>query len=206
MDSIRHKLPIGTVVMLLMLALVTMAVGYGLWSEMLNIHGTVKTGEVDAWWTTCDCIDYGLDPNPSPNPPKDKDVGSTACWIDDNNPHLMHVVVSNGYPSYWNNCEVHLQNTGTVPIKIRGYKVIPKNFTMASGYGEDDGEIWVKYWDGVDTQMDLCPHPSCEQASSLQFHVEQPALENHDYEFDVLVCVAQWNEDASMDECLEFAP
>jgi hypothetical protein len=190
----------------LLLVLASLGVAYGLWSQTLTIHGTVHTGEVDAVWSSCECIDRGLDPSLLPSPPIPKDVGSTTCTIDAQNPHVLHLAVENGYPSYWNSCEVHIRNAGTIPVNISGYRVVPINFTRASAYGAGDGELWVRYWDGQGVQMDPCPDESCEQASSLQFHVEQAARENFLYEFEILVCVAQWNEGASLDQCLAASP
>lgn len=184
---------------------------YGLWSETLLIDGIVHTGQVNGKWTSCICNDDGLDPLPNPWPysypiPIRKNVGNTTCTINEADPRILHLTIKNGYPSYWGNCEVHFANAGTVPVIIRGYRIIPKNFTLATGNGAGNGEIWVRYWDGVGAQMEPCPDETCEQASSIQFHVEQPAKENHLYEFDVVVCIAQWNEFATMDECLAAAP
>ncbi|MEW6503898.1 MAG: hypothetical protein AB1457_08050 [Chloroflexota bacterium] len=192
--------------------LLTAGIAYGLWSETLLIDGVVHTGEVYGEWTSCICNDDGLDPLP-PDPwpysypkPVRKDVGRTLCTIDGKDPRILHLTIENGYPSYWGNCEVHFANTGTVPVIIRGYQVVPRNFTLATANGAGDGPIWVRYWDGVGAQMEPCPDDSCEQAGSIQFHVEQPAEENHTYNFDVYVCLAQWNEDATMDQCLAAAP
>jgi len=44
----RKALPITTVLLILALALATVGVGYGLWSKVLTIDGTVFTGEVNA--------------------------------------------------------------------------------------------------------------------------------------------------------------
>ncbi|MDT8898765.1 hypothetical protein QYE77_10850 [Thermanaerothrix sp. 4228-RoL] len=203
--------PLMLLTCLLLLLLGGTGVAYALWSEVLTVEGTVYTGEVYGKWTSCICTDEGLDPFPPTWPypypkPQQKDVGSTACSIDAKDPRILHLTISNGYPSYWGNCEVHFANTGSVPVVIAGYKVIAKNFTPASGNGTEDGEIWVKYWDGVGTQMEPCPDDSCEQASSLQFHVEQPAEENETYIFQVLVCLRQWNEDADLEQCLAAAP
>lgn len=197
--------------LLLLGMLLITGVAYGLWSETLLINGIVYTGEVYGKWTSCICNDDTLDPLPDPWPyaypkPIRKDVGSTSCKIDPQNARILHLTISNGYPSYWGNCEVHFANTGSVPVVISGYRVIPKNFTLASKNGAEDGEIWVRYWDGVGTQMEPCPDESCEQASSVQFHVEQPAKENYTYQFSIVVCLAQWNESATLDQCLSAAP
>jgi|SRR3990172_7505002 len=178
----------------LVLALATVGLVYGLWSETLLIEGTVHTGEVYAEWVHCSCEDGedgGTDPHPDGIP---KDVGSTSCVIDPENPQILRLVVNNAYPSYWNDCEVEFANTGTVPIKIQQYRITPVNFTRASGDHKNDGEIWVKYVDGIGAQMEPCPADNCEQAGSLKFHVEQPAKENYVYEFFFELLLVQWNE------------
>jgi hypothetical protein len=192
MNALKTRLPFVLLSVMLMLALTGMGVSYGLWSETLTINGTVQTGEVEAAWVDVWCMDAGPDPY---GPPGDlKDVGSTTVSIDPDHPQTMYVTVHNGYPSYYNDCKVTFQNTGTVPVIIQGYQVVPLDFTPASDNGEGDGEIWVKYTDGIGTQMEPCPADNCEQSSNLKFHVEQPALENHTYHFRVDVCLVQWNE------------
>jgi hypothetical protein len=44
----KKSLPLGAIVMLLILALATIGVGYGLWSKILLINGVVSTGEMNA--------------------------------------------------------------------------------------------------------------------------------------------------------------
>jgi hypothetical protein len=176
-------------VLLLVVGLAGIGTGYALWSKTLDIGGGVHTGMVDAEWTSCLCIDQGLDPNPS-GPPKDKDVGWTTCEIDSVDPEILHVTTHNGYPSYFNDCQVEFTNTGTIPVKIHGVTVTPIDFTRASAYGAGDGEIWIGLIDGVGSQLE----PGDPAASSLKWHVEQPAEQNHAYHFDVAIQLNQWNE------------
>ncbi|MFQ5931944.1 MAG: hypothetical protein ACE5MM_06025, partial [Nitrospiraceae bacterium] len=44
----RRSLPIGTLFVVLVVALAAIGVGYGLWSQSLFIRGTVQTGNVSA--------------------------------------------------------------------------------------------------------------------------------------------------------------
>ncbi len=113
--------------------------------------------------------------------------------------------MDNGYPSYWLDCQVHYKNTGTVPVVVQGYGFHAYNFTIASGFGANDGEIWLDYTDGLGVQMDPWNETS-EQAGSLQIHVEQMAEENATYEFDFFLCASQWNEATNLDACLDAAP
>ncbi|MCP4141175.1 MAG: hypothetical protein GY755_12985 [Chloroflexi bacterium] len=201
----------------------SMGVAYSLWSETLIIDGLVVTGEVDGSWTSCICTDTpdGLDPKLTdyglpwpysyPSTYEAKNVGKTSCSIDQDDPRIMHLTIENGYPSYWGNCEVHFANTGTVPVHITGYAIQPENFTLSSANGADDGEIWVRHLAGPSTgaQLEPCPAPDgfwCENSFSMQFHVEQPAEENYTYSFDLVACLAQWNENPTLKECLAAAP
>jgi hypothetical protein len=200
----KPRFPVMLIALLLMLFLAILGVGYGMWSKMLTINGTVHTGEVNVEWFDCWCMDMGLDPK---GPPDDlKDVGTTTCVIDEVDPSIIHVSVLNAYPSYYNDCKVSFMNTGTVPVVIRGWHIDPIDFTLASYNGAGDGEIWIKTIDGVNTQMDPCPADNCEQSGNLGFHVEQPALQDHEYHFLVSLCLSQWNEDATLEECLIAAP
>lgn len=181
--------------------LLATGIAYGLWSETLLIDGVVHTGEVYGEWIFCGCFDTGLDLNPPPGV-QPKDVGKTICQIDQQDPRIVHITVENGYPSYYNLCDLKYKNSGSVPVIIRGIKVVAKNFDLASGNGNGDGEIWVEAIDGVGSQLE----PRGKKSLNLEFHVEQPAKENYTYKFDVYVCLAQWNEYATMDQCLAAAP
>ena len=67
----RKSLPVGVLVMLLVLALVSLGVGYGLWSETLKINGMVETGDLDAGWSV---ERFGDDE------PEGKDFSKILCY------------------------------------------------------------------------------------------------------------------------------
>lgn len=149
----RKAIPVGTLFMIMVLALAFLGVGYGLWSKLLLIKGTIHTGEVDAIFydaftdddneednmakdagDTGVCALYGdgsCDPNDfGPNPPRyDKDVGECVAVIDVNDPEKLHITVENGYPSYYCTVWFDILNNGTIPVKIQDLKVVPNNFT-----------------------------------------------------------------------------
>jgi hypothetical protein len=207
----KSNLPIAGLIIVISLLLISTGVAYGLWSKTLDLNGTVNTGSINVHWDGCYCADNGIDPFPNPWPypypkPDPKDVGETICEVDSQDPTLMHMTVNNGYPSYFTDCEYHFENLGSLPVKIIGYKTYPNNFTLASANGAEDGELWVKYYDGVGSVMDPCPDDdNCEQSGSVMLHVEQPAQMNSTYTFDVKICLAQWNEPATFNQCLAAA-
>jgi hypothetical protein len=180
---------IGLLCLALVLALGTLGVGYAMWYEDLYIYGTVNTGEVYGYWSACYCFDNGNDPNPDGSN-KGKDVGSTVCQIDPTDPRILHITVTNGYPCYWNDCEVEFTIGGTVPIIIEDIIITPDNFTLASAYGADDGELWVDVVDGISLQL----HPGDSTAQSFKIHVEQCAAQGATYTFTVTNRLVQYNE------------
>jgi hypothetical protein len=196
--------------LLLLLGLAGVGVGYGLWSKSLLILGTVDTGWVDARWTLATCSEFYPWPvGGHAGEVEGKDVGSTSAEIDAEDPSILHITVTNGYPSYAVDCQVHFTNSGTIPVFMRGTTIIPvsANLTNCTLTGNQAktlscDQLTVKFVDNIGSQFD----PGDELASSLTLHVEQPADELATYEFEVQVCMAQWNEPATAAECFAAAP
>jgi hypothetical protein len=201
--------PMMVLAVVLLVALTTLGVSYGLWSKTLTIDGKVHTGEVDAKWKFAGCFEF----YPWPEGGNDGevggvDVGSWEIWIDPDDDQILHFVVDNGYPSYAVECEVEFEVEGTIPVIVRGTTIVPgDNLTNCTLSGRNSktlecDQLTVKFVDNLGSQL----HPGDEAASSLKVHVEQPAEEETTYTFQVLVCMAQWNEDATADECYAAAP
>lgn len=211
----RRALPITSVFIILALLLATVGVGYGLWSKTLFIEGEVRTGNLDAVLSVeevdqlddfngrCpdgsgfsigqDCDDDGL-LNDDWEAEK-KDVAECVAALDEKDPQIMHVKVTNAYPSF--NCFVrwNVENTGTIPIHVYG----PAYFY--DGIFRDGAintpELHVNGWPppcyaGWNTYTQLEPKETAY--CNLHIHVEQPAKENSTYEFEVLAWGRQWNE------------
>lgn len=210
----RHVVP--TSVVILLVALGTVGVGYGLWAKTLTIEGQVHTGSVDARWTGRVCSEF----NSWPDLPKDdeddgeaegKDVGEWSVTIDPDDDQILHFTLVNGYPSYAVDCQVHFKVEGTIPVVVRGTSIIPGNgLTHCTLDDLDSGnkkilrcdQLTVIFTDNLGSQL----HPGEEAASSVTVHVEQAAEQEARYEFDIGVCLAQWNEEATAAECFAAAP
>ena len=131
MKKTKFGLPLGMVAGTLLLVLASMGVVFGLWSKNLVINGTVTTGDLNVDWTTAssgdefgpdDCTQFGSPDGPDAGTAPDcpevrKDVGSMICFVDDVDQQILHFQITNGYPSYEADCEVHLTNTGSIPFK-----------------------------------------------------------------------------------------
>lgn len=206
----KPALPAGAFFSLLTVSLAVVGVGYGLWSKSLRVEGTIATGRVHARWTLANCAEFHPWPDGGfPGEVEGKNVGSTTATIDPSDPQILHVVLANTYPSYAVDCEVHYTNDGSVPVIVRGISVAGASPNL-TGCVLDPGQtstlacdqLTIVLVDGVGAQVD----PGDGMASSLVVHVEQPAAQKATYKFDVLVCMAQWNEPASMEKCLAAAP
>ncbi len=199
----RIRSPIALAGLLLVVALAGLGVAYALWSEVLEINGTVETGEVDAEWYFASCNEfYPWPPGPSYFPGEfgGKDVGSVSISIDPGNPHLIHFTINNGYPSYAVDCGVKYTNTGTIPWVVEAIVFTPgQNLTNCTVQNPNPGsftatcdQLTVWFVDGLCTQID--PGDPVGIASDMFAHVEQGAAESTTYGFDVTIQVNQWNE------------
>jgi len=204
-----------TMAVILTLALGTFGVGYGLWAKTLTIEGTVETGRVDARWDFMHCSEF----YPWPGGGHDgevegKDVGKVFLdylrddagnIIDD---QILVFTIENGYPSYAVDCEVEFLVEGSIPVKVRGTTIVPgMGLTNCTVVGDQTktmscDQLTGRFIDNLGGQFD----PPDYGASSLKVHVEQPAEQNATYTFDVLVCMAQWNETATAEDCFKAAP
>jgi hypothetical protein len=212
MRSKKHKRikPSVILVTMLVLALAAMSTAYGLWSKTLIIEGTVNTGKVDAKWTLVTCTEFYPWPDGGfTGEFEGKDVGWTTAVIDSVDDQIMHVTVHNGYPSYAVDCQVHFENDGTIPVIVRGTTIVPVSGNLTNctltGFNSktlECDQLTVVFVDNLSTQL----HPGDRAASSLTLHVEQPADQDSTYKFDVLVCMAQWNEAPNAAECFAASP
>jgi hypothetical protein len=203
----RKSVPVGAFFMILVLALATVGVGFGLWSKLLVIKGTVETGKVDAMFAkaftdddnTLDdqafdlgdegpCPKYGsgaCDPARfGPNPGRyDKDVGKCVAVIDRDDKAKLHVTVENAYPSYHCTVWMDIKNSGTIPVKIQKLTLKPVNF--------EKGEVTLGLSElACGQQID----PEKVARGDIHLHVEQNAEMRHEYKFDAELLLVQWNE------------
>ena len=154
----RKALPVGTLFMILILALAFLGVGYGMWSKLLVINGIVNTGKVDAIFVNAFTDDDGTVNNPEkdagdigkcgeyqynadgscdpdkfgPNPTRYiKDVGHCEAIVDllaDPTGETLKVTVENGYPSYYCTVWFDILNSGTIPVMIQEFSITPVDF------------------------------------------------------------------------------
>jgi len=157
----------------LMVMLVLVGASYAMWDKWLYIYGTVYTGEVDAEFTNLDCTDKGLDPGYG------KDVGACVCELSPDK-QTMWVTIKNAYPCYSVDVTFLITNTGTIPVKVTEFNVIPPG-----------PEVTVTVvGPPVGTQID----GGESKPGSISVHVEQVAGELATYTFSATIHLVQWNE------------
>jgi hypothetical protein len=206
--------------MILVLALAMLGVGYGLWSKLLLINGTINTGTVDAVFYEAFTDDDGAVDNPDkdagdvgkttpcplfgdsscdpkafgPNPDRyDKDVGECVAVIDELDAQKLHITVTNGYPSYYCTVWYDIWNNGTIPVKIQSLTVVPNNFT--NGVEVTVGLSKLSCGQQIDPGEKVGDLPPTNLAQGdVHIHVEQAAAQEASYTFDAQLLLVQWNE------------
>lgn len=199
MNVRKRKLPLGVAAVLLVLALTTIGVAFGLWSKVMTIDGTVNTGNLQVDWSYAS----SGDPFGAVDTGYTKDVGRLDCEID-TDPQILRFTVHNGYPSYTADCQVEYTNTGSIPVNVIGFAIVPgvglTNCVLDDIQGDtlSCDQLTIIFVDNEGQQMD----PGWKFASSVRIHVEQPAEQEAIYDFDVVLCAAQWNEAVDYAACV----
>jgi hypothetical protein len=198
----RGFLSTGVLFLVLVGLLGALALGYGLWSKTLTIEGTVNTGNFNADWDAASTNDptaapgeVSLDPctpalNPTGCTAPPKDVGS--CVVTGLGTQDLEILIDNAYPSYECTIKASITNTGTIPFNVVGVSLEPDSVP---------GELLGDCVTPTTSQVD----PGQEWTASCTVHVKQEATERTTYKVNAIVCVGQWNESPTLEECIAAA-
>jgi hypothetical protein len=160
------------VVLVVVLALAAMGVAYGMWSETLNISGTVNTGTVNAEFSVGTISDNEIE-------------GKDTAWCTSslsNDGNTFYVTMNNGYPLYECYVTFDVHNVGSIPIHIH-----QPTFTGVPG------ELVVNFVDCYDQDTQL--HTSQAAYCTLKVKVLQSASQGSTYNFSGTVFAHQYNEE-----------
>jgi hypothetical protein len=122
----KKSLPAGVIFIMLLVALVTMGIAYGAWTQQLYINGNASTGTFDVRF------DYLY-----------TEYEVTGC-----NPslsvdgHTMTVAIANAYPGFHCAGGYSIRNLGTIPAKINGL-VQTFNDVPAAFITTPPGLVWM---------------------------------------------------------------
>lgn len=208
----RRFLSVGLLLMGLMIALGALGVGFGLWSKVLTIEGTVHTGVVNAE-LTIEEVDQGAPPFFDDGQNEDhelegKDVADCIVTLEDglSNPgnQTLHVEITNAYPSFWCIVNFDIDNIGTIPIKLDQPTIItaPAGVFFTFGFTTNPGSTcYFNEVNGVGDPNSIEVHPQLEPGErtfcTLWLHVEQEAEQGAWIDFKATICAHQWNEEAN---------
>ncbi|MFC2068068.1 hypothetical protein ACFLTP_03540 [Chloroflexota bacterium] len=111
---------IGILALALILVMGIMGVAYSGWTDVISIDGLVETGTSDLFLQVDDDGWGPPDPDNPPDPLYDDQIGEPgiACSVD--NPTLtVTIALSNIQPDIDYYCNFHIENNGTLPVKIQ---------------------------------------------------------------------------------------
>ena len=102
--------------------------------------------------------------------------------MDELNPKLLHVVVTNGYPSIWYTQVFDIKNTGTIPFVV-------DNVTINKGNLPSTTDIEIVDHPSGDPILGDQIHPGQEWLYQLKVHLNNDAGENKTYWFTIEIFV-----------------
>jgi len=159
---------------LVLLSLVLIGFAYAHWEKIVTISGTIETGTLELRIVSAADDDDGIDPG------KDKDVADTVIRIDPNDPQKAIITITNAYPCYYVYWHITIENTGTIPAKL-------KQIIIENPY---EDYIEVDAWDYQYEQLD----PGEKGDYSGYVHIKQEAAQGATYTFTVKYEFWNWNE------------
>lgn len=199
----RHLLPAGTVFMALVIALGGLGVAYGLWTDLLEINGTVSTGTVDVTFDAVSAADNETGVGES------KEVGTCDAKIvaqeitepvptgsgsldETNGTDKVEITIANAYPGYICDVTLSVKNVGTIPVKLDAIQM--ENVTATTPAGavtitRSDG-CWT---DGLQLHKDETT-AAVKGECKVRLEVNQSASEDTEYTFVGQFFADQWNE------------
>ncbi len=161
---------VGVVFLALLVGLGLAAATYAYWSDSLSISGTVSTGNLDVQFADSSASDN-----------EDAyDVASVTCEILDEK--TAKITVDNAYPGYEATCSFDVENTGTIPAKIKDTSVNNPNTEISVDYS----------WSGLDANNVLAVGGTA--TLDVVTTVTEDAAEDSTYTYTISIDVGQFNE------------
>ncbi len=182
----RKSLPLGVMAMILIVALATIGVAYGLWSETLTITGTVHTGELDIEYSgpwVYEFVNILKDGKwyADWEPPEKDRYAECDAWIGKLDGHEeLFVNVTGAYPSYKCLVWFDIHNAGTVPVHL------------SKPVGQ--APAWVQVHTCYPDWVQIHQSDRVWGYIFIHFTNEDKVGENEQYTFHYDIEARQWNE------------
>jgi predicted ribosomally synthesized peptide with SipW-like signal peptide len=174
----------------LIIGLMLIGVSYALWSKTVVINGVVKTGKLDARFTSWYWTDTWIDENNIERPvPEVKRIYTVNIYPKDpNDPEYLYVDIDRLYPCIWIHIYFNITNTGTIPLKFQYYYYEAGNNTG----GPFPGDVIL-----TGNLYGLQLEPGEYATGDVHVHLNNDALQDQPvgtYRFTVYIKAVQWNE------------
>ena len=224
-----RSLPISTTFMLLIAGLAVLAIGYGLWSQVLTIRGRINTGNLATAFNRAFTDDDGAvnqapldandtgncpvqagggsscDPAASGSDPKlrhDKDVGS--CRATFSTDGLVGTITKDrAYPGYFCTAWFQVLNSGNVPVRIAKASIqgqeVLPNVVTPFDLTSDGQADVAVHLTGFDVCQQI--DPSKVALIDVDQEILQGAPEGSQLSYTVELQFNQWNE-----RCVQTLP
>ena len=170
---------IGSIFLISVLALASTGVSYALWSETININGTVTTGSVNIEFRNIVCGDSEI---------PEKDAASYIEAIPDKvDGNTLVVTIHDAYPCITYTVDFDLYCAGNVPVHFTGFDI---------NYGNCDPS-WITFT-GLDALDYRYGGPQMHQYDSapgkITIHLDNTATQGTTYTFSATATAGQYNE------------
>ena len=196
------------IALILVLALGLIGGAYAAWTDVLNVAGTVATGDIDVVFTSAESNDAGDTDDPASPADDPKDVGSTEVSLSEDG-KTMTVTIENAYPGYVSQIEYEVTNNGSVPVKLQN-KTIDVTSGDPAGLAVDNGclrcwleengfprllWVWMECRCGEDNVLEIGSqiHEGDTFVGIISHVVTDDAEENASYTYDITYDFVQWN-------------
>jgi len=159
----KMKCRVAGLFAVVLIALAVVGFSYAWWTETLTISGSVETGKLEVKFKN-----DGIVKSCSPEMTCKTEVTDTA----------ITVTVSNGYPCGWCNVTFTIENTGTIPAKV-------KAINIPTVVGLEISITGLNVNDIIPVGGSVSP--------TLRIHVADGAAETTRYTFTVTIEFGQFN-------------
>ncbi|MEM1540754.1 MAG: hypothetical protein QXJ07_05170 [Candidatus Bathyarchaeia archaeon] len=158
------KSKVAALFVAMFVALAVLGLGYAWWTEALTINGTVKTGKLEVQFDNDSLAKFC---SPEMN-----------CEAAVKSPTSIEINVTNAYPCGWCNITFTINNTGTIPAKVKAITIPTVTGLSISIEGLDVGQQ-------IPVGGSVSP--------TLKIHVTDNATETTTYTFTVTIEFKQFN-------------
>lgn len=188
------------------LALASMGLTYTLWSETLEVDGTVNTGTLDVsiGGSYVEKVDAGFGPLDEALYDDGSKVDAANCSVDgefvgvtgpgeNGYDNKLNITVTGGYPSYYCIVTVTVTNDGNVPVHVN--QPVQTSGEGIAGLAPFDG-----YVEGDCYAENVQLHTGDSETCEIVIHFENDDNLNEgatgEYTFSFEILAHQWNEEA----------